>query len=73
MKPLKEMLKTYQAERDKEIINELASHSSDDMTEIVRKEINMKKAGNEIGYTNLMNTSGKTISNVFQRKIDGFK
>ena len=30
----------------------------------------MKKAGNVIGYTNLMNTSGKTISNVFQRKIE---
>ena len=66
---IKEMLKTYQAERDIEIINELAAFQLR-YDEIVRKEINMKKAGNVIGYTNLMNTSGKTISNVFQRKID---
>ena len=66
---IKEMLKTYQAERDIEIINELAAFQLR-YDEIVRKEINMKKEGNVIGYTNLMNTSGKTISNVFQRKID---
>ena len=66
---IKEMLKTYQAERDIEIINELASFQLR-YDEIVRKEINMKKEGNVIGYTNLMNTSGKTISNVFQRKIE---
>ena len=68
-KTIKEMLNTYQAERDIEIINELAAFRLR-YDEIIRKEINMKKAGNVIGYTNLMNTSGKTISNVFQRKID---
>ena len=66
---IKEMLKAYHAERDIEIINELAAFQLR-YDEIVRKEINMKKAGNVIGYTNLMNTSGKTIANVFQRKID---
>lgn len=66
---IKEMLKLYQAERDVEIINELASFQQR-YDEIVRKEINMKKVGNVIGYTNLMNTSGKTIANVFQRKIE---
>ena len=63
------MLKAYHAERDIEIIKELASFQLR-YDEIVRKEINMKKEGNVIGYTNLMNTSGKTISNVFQRKIE---
>ena len=66
---IKEMLKIYQNERDIEIINELASFQVR-YDEIVRKEIKMKKEGNVIGYINLMNTSGKTISNIFQRKIE---
>ena len=38
--------------------------------EIVKKEIAFKKDGNEVGYNNLLSTSGKTISNVFQGKIE---
>ena len=53
----------------KEIIKQLAAFQLR-YDEIVTKEVALKKAGDEIGYTNLMNTSGKTISNVFQKKIE---
>ncbi len=38
--------------------------------ELVDKAARFKKEGNEVGYNNLLRTSAKTISNVFQGKID---
>ena len=66
---MKEMLKVYQSERDQEIIQQLIAFQLR-FDEIVSKEIALKDEGDVIGYTNLMNTSGKTISNVFQKKIE---
>ncbi|WP_428909484.1 methyl-accepting chemotaxis protein [Niallia sp. Krafla_26] len=66
---MKEMLKVYQSERDLEIIEQLVAFQLR-FDEIVRKEIALKNDGDTVGYTNLMNTSGKTISNVFQKKIE---
>ncbi|WP_394233305.1 methyl-accepting chemotaxis protein [Niallia oryzisoli] len=65
---LKNMLKAYNNEKDIEIIKQLSAFQIRN-DEIVQKEIKLKNAGDEIGYKNLMNTSGKTISNVFQKKI----
>jgi len=65
---LKQMLEAYKDEGDLEIIKQLVAFQTR-YDEIVQKEIRLKKAGDETGYINLMNTSGKTISNVFQKKI----
>ena len=62
-------MKAYNSERDQKIITQLAAFQVR-YDEIVKKEIAFKKDGNEVGYTNLLNTSGKTISNVFQGKIE---
>ena len=53
----------------KNIISQLAAFQLR-YDEIVKKEVAFKKEGNAVGYTNLLNTSGKTISNVFQAKIE---
>ena len=59
---------TYKRAEDKEIIKQLSALQVR-YSEIIKKEIAFKKVGDEIGYTNLMNTTEKTISNVFQKKI----
>ena len=59
----------FKREVDKEIINQLSALQVR-YSEIIKKEIAFKKVGDEIGYTNLMNTTEKTISNVFQKKIE---
>lgn len=63
------MLKTYTTKEDQEVIQQLAAFQLR-FEEIIHKEIAFKKVGNEAGYNNLLNTSSKTISNVFQGKID---
>ncbi len=63
------MMEAYKTDEDREIVTQLAAFQVR-FDEIVRKEVAFKKAGNEVGYTNLLNTSGKTISNVFQAKIE---
>ncbi len=63
------MSKTFKTEEDQEIIQQLAAFQLR-YEEIVRKEFAFKKEGNIAGYTNLLMTSSKTISNVFQGKID---
>ena len=63
------MITAYDSERDQAIIKQLAAFQLR-YDEIVEKEVAFKKDGNVVGYTNLLNTSGKTISNVFQGKIE---
>lgn len=63
------MKKAYDSERDQSIISQLAAFQLR-YDEIVKKEVAFKNEGNAVGYTNLLNTSGKTISNVFQAKIE---
>ena len=63
------MLKAYTTKEDQEVIQQLKAFQLR-FEEIVNKEIALKKAGNETGYNNLLNTSSKTISNVFEGKID---
>ncbi len=63
------MSNTFKTEEDQEIIQQLAAFQLR-YEEIVRKEFSFKKEGNIPGYTNLLMTSSKTISNVFQGKID---
>ena len=63
------MKEAYDSERDQIIISQLAAFQLR-YDEIVKKEVAFKKVGNAVGYTNLLNTSGKTISNVFQAKIE---
>ena len=67
-KTINMMEDTYKRAEDKEIIKQLSALQVR-YSEIIKKEINFKKVGDEIGYTNLMNTTEKTISNVFQKKI----
>lgn len=66
---IKKMLKGYQSKEDIEMIEQLSAFQTRN-DEIVQKEIMLKKAGDTTGYSNLMNTSGKTIANVFQKKIE---
>ena len=63
------MLKAYKSKDDLEIIKQLGAFQKR-YDEIVMKEVALKKEGDEVGYSNVMNTSGKTISNVFQKKIE---
>ena len=67
-KTINRMEDTYKRAEDKEIIKQLSALQVR-YSEIIKKEIAFKKVGDEIGYTNLMNTTEKTISNVFQKKI----
>ncbi len=66
---INQLMKTDFSERDQKIIKQLAAFQVR-YDEIVKKEIAFKKDGNEVGYNNLLSTSGKTISNVFQGKIE---
>ena len=59
----------YETPQGKEAIQQLLAFQQR-FEEIVAKEIAFKQQGNTVGYTNLLNTSGKTISNVFQGKIE---
>lgn len=68
-KTIHQMLLTYPTNKDQEIIHQLSAFQVR-FEEIVNKEITFKKEGNKVAYTHLLNTSGKTISNVFQAKID---
>jgi methyl-accepting chemotaxis protein len=65
---IKLMQEAFVTPEEKETVNQLAAFQLR-YDEIVRKAIAFKKAGNEIGYINLLNTSGKTVTNVFQAKI----
>ena len=67
-KTINRMEDTYKRAEDQEIIKQLSALQVR-YSEIIKKEIAFKKVGDEIGYTNLMNTTEKTISNVFQKKI----
>lgn len=62
------MQQSFTSDEDLEKVNQLAAFQVR-FDEIVRKMIKFKNDGNEVGYTNLLNTSGKTISNVFAAKI----
>lgn len=68
-KIMEQMENTYETEQDKETIQQLLAFQAR-FEEIVAKETAFKQQGNTVGYTNLLNTSGKTISNVFQGKIE---
>ena len=68
-KMIDHMMKTYTNDEDQEVIQQLAAFQLR-FEEIVNMEIALKKDGNDVGYNNLLNTSSKTISNVFQGKID---
>lgn len=68
-KTINHMMETFQTKEDQEVIKQLAAFQLR-YEEIVNKEISFKKEGNEVGYNNLLSTSSKTISNVFQGKID---
>ncbi len=67
-KTLNMMEGTYKRAEDKEIIKQLSALQVR-YSELIKKEIEFKQNGDVIGYTNLMNTTEKTISNVFQKKI----
>ena len=67
-KTINRMEDTYKRAEDKEIIKQLSALQVR-YSEIIKKEIAFKNVGDEIGYTNLMNTTEKTISTVFQKKI----
>jgi len=67
-KTINRMEDTYKRAEDKEIIKQLSALQVR-YSEIIKKEIAFKNIGDEIGYTNLMNTTEKTISTVFQKKI----
>lgn len=62
------MQQSFTSEEDLEKVNQLAAFQVR-FDEIVRKMVKFKNEGNEVGYSNLLNTSGKTISNVFALKI----
>lgn len=68
-KTINHMMETFQTKEDQEVIKQLAAFQLR-YEEIVNKEISFKKEGNDVGYNNLLSTSSKTISNVFQGKID---
>jgi methyl-accepting chemotaxis protein len=67
-KTINRMGDAYKRAEDKEIIKQLSALQVR-YSEIIKKEIAFKNIGDEIGYTNLMNTTEKTISTVFQKKI----
>lgn len=66
---LGQMLMTYESEEDQANIKQLSAlqlrHE-----ELVYKSILFKKNGNEMGYTNILTTSAKTITNVVEGKIE---
>ena len=66
---INQLMKADFSERDQKIIKQLEAFQVR-YDEIVKKEIVFKKDRNEVGYNNLLSTSGKTISNVFQGKIE---
>ena len=61
------MQQTFTNEDDLEKLSQLAAFQ-ERFDEIVQKMIRFKNEGNAVGYTNLLNTSGKTIMNVFNAK-----
>ena len=68
-KIMEQMKSTYETAQDQETIQQLVAFQTR-FEEIVTKAIAFKQQGNVVGYTNLLNTSSKTISNVFQGKIE---
>ena len=68
-KMIDRMMETFTTAEDLEVIQQLEAFQIS-FEIIVNKEIAFKKEGNEVGYNNLLSTSSKTISNVFQGKID---
>lgn len=68
-KTLALMAKSYTSKQDQETIKQLTAFQLR-FQEIVKKELAFKQTGNVVGYTNLLSTSAKTISNVFQAKIE---
>lgn len=68
-KTINHMLKTYKTAADQEVIQQLGAFQLR-YEELVNKAIAFKKDGNEVGYNNLLSTSAKTITNVFQGKIE---
>ena len=68
-KMIDRMMETFTTAEDLEVIQQLEAFQNC-FEIIVNKEIAFKKEGNEVGYNNLLSTSSKTISNVFQGKID---
>lgn len=66
---INDMKKAFTTDEDLEVIQQLEAFQLC-FEDIVDKEITFKKEGNEVGYNNLLATSSKTISNVFQGKID---
>ena len=63
------MLKTFKSTEDQEYIRHLAAFQLR-YEELVNKAISYKKDGNEAGYNSILKTSAKTITNVFEGKID---
>ena len=63
------MLKTFQSAEDQEYIRHLEAFQLR-YEELVNKAISYKKDGNEAGYNSILKTSAKTITNVFEGKID---
>ena len=63
------MLKTFQSADDQEYIGHLAALQFR-YEELVNKAISFKKDGDEAGYNSILKTSAKTITNVFEGKID---
>lgn len=61
------MQQTFTMEDDLEKLSQLAAFQVR-FDEIVQKMIKFKQEGNVVGYTNVLNTSGKTIMNVFNAK-----
>ena len=68
-KTIDQMLKTYETAKDQEVIQQFAAFQLR-YEELVNKAMTFKKEGNEVGYNNLLSTSSKTITNVFQGKIE---
>ena len=64
-----QMLKTFKTAEDQEDIRQLAAFQFR-FEELVNKSISFKKEGDEAGYNSILSTSAKTISNVFEGKID---
>ena len=63
------MLKNFQSAEDQEYIRHLEALQLR-YEELVNKSISYKKDGNEAGYNSILKTSAKTITNVFEGKID---
>ncbi len=65
---LDRMLVSYTDEQENEKVSQLVAFQTR-YDELIQKIIAFKNEGNVVGYTNLLNTSAKTIDNVFSAKL----